>query len=122
MARSGRSLEEWTRALRTLGGADGGGYRSPAVPEGELWRILEDPTSDASARAGAAVALRGSLDEGGRARLRVAAEESASPKVRVALAAVASQATEAELARALAECEEDPPASLGAARVADNAR
>jgi hypothetical protein len=52
----------------------------------------------------------------------VAAEESASPKVRVALAAVASQATEAELARALAECEEDPPASLGAARVADNAR
>jgi hypothetical protein len=120
VARGGRSLEEWTHALRSLGGGgDGGAYRASAVPEEELWRILEDPTSDASARAGAAVALRGSLDDGGRARLRVAAEESASPKVRVALAAVATDAADDELTRALADCEEEAPPSLGAARIAD---
>ena len=120
VARCGRSLEEWTQALRALGGAgagaDGGAYRAPAVPSEELWRILEDPTSDASARAGAAVALRASLDDGGRARLRVAAEESASPRIRVALEAVADEAADAALTRALAECEEDAPSSASQGR------
>ncbi len=118
VARGGRSVEEWIHALQALGGGDGGGYRAPAVPDGELWRILEDPGSDASARAGAAVALRAGLDDEGRSRLRIAAGGSASPKVRIALQAVASDAAETELARALAECEDEGPTSVRVARAA----
>jgi hypothetical protein len=114
VARGGRTVDEWMRALRALGGGDAGGYRAPSIPTEELWRVLEDPASDATARAGAAVALRESLDDGGRARLRLAAEASASPKVRVALEAAGSATDEAELTRALSECEEQDPVGLRA--------
>jgi hypothetical protein len=114
LARGGRSVEEWTSALRALGGGgDVGGYRAAAIPTEEMWRILEDPTSDATARAAAAVALRGSLDDAGRARVRAAAEESASPKVRVALQAAAGAGDDAELAQALAECEDEAESQRG---------
>jgi hypothetical protein len=115
LARGGRSVEEWTRGLHALGGGEVGGYRAPAIPTEEMWRILEDPTSDATARAGAAVALRASLDDEGRARVRAAAEESASPRVRVALEAAAGTADETELGRALADCEDEVLSQRGKA-------
>ena len=111
LARGGRDVTEWLRALHALRNGEAGAYRSAAIPEEELWRTVEDPTSDPTARAGAAVALRESLDEDGRVRLRVAAAASASPRLRVALEKVASPIDEAELAGALEECEE--PTSEG---------
>ncbi len=111
LARGGRSVDEWLRALRSLGGGEAQGYRAASIPTEELWRIALDPTAEVSARAGAAVALRGSLDDEGRERLRVAAEESASPKVRVALEAAGASKSEAELTQALEECEAEAPAS-----------
>ena len=111
LARGGREVTEWLRALRALRNGEAGAYRAAAIPEEMLWRTVEDPASDPTARAGAAVALRESLDEAGRVRLRVAAAASASPRLRVALEKVASPIDEAELAGALEECEE--PSSQG---------
>jgi len=111
LARGGRDVTEWLRALHALRNGEAGAYRAAAIPEEVLWRTVEDPTSDPTVRAGAAVALRDSLDEGGRVRLRVAAAASASPRLRVALEKVASPTDEEELARALEGCEE--PTSEG---------
>ena len=105
LARGGRSVEEWARDLRALAVGQAGGYRAASIPTEELWRILEDPKSDPTARAGAAVALRSSLNEEGRARIRVVAEQCASPKIRVALEAAAGGTSDGEVEAALAECE-----------------
>jgi hypothetical protein len=99
VARSGRTTEKWLEALRSL--AASADYREAAVPREALWRIAEDPAAEATARAGAAVALRGKLDDADRARLRVAAESSVSPHVRVALEAAATAEDEADVAAAL---------------------
>jgi hypothetical protein len=99
VARSGRTMAEWLEALRSLAASDD--YREAAVPREALWRIAEDPAAEATARAGAAVALRGKLDEADRARLRVAAESSVSPHVRVALEAAATAEDDGEVAAAL---------------------
>ena len=119
LARGGRSVEEWTRALRTLGSEQVESYRALALPAEEMWRILEDPSSDATARAGAAVALRGSLDEEGRARVLAVADQCASPRVRVALHAAAVETAEVgALERALEACdeEEEPESQRARAR------
>jgi hypothetical protein len=118
VAPGGRSVQEWSKALGAVGGADAGDYRSAAVPPSELWRIVLDPSSVAGVRAGAAVALRRSLDDEGRARMRVAADESASPKIRVMLEAVASGAEERAIEEALAACAEDMPSSQPRPKVA----
>jgi hypothetical protein len=103
VAQQGRSAIEWVRGLASL--LKGGDYRTANVTPDALWRIAEDPAAHASARAGAAAALRPSLDDQGRARLRVAAEASASPHVRVALETVAAEGTtDDDLARALERC------------------
>jgi hypothetical protein len=60
-------------------------YRTTALPEDQLWRIVEDPSAPASERTAAAGALRLELDDSGRQRLRVAAGASASKELRVAL-------------------------------------
>jgi hypothetical protein len=104
VARGERTYEEWVRSLRALTGE--AGYRGAAVPSEALWRVIEDPKAEASARAGAALALRESLDDPGRARLRVAVEASASPAIRVALGAIAREETEEEELRGAVEaCE-----------------
>lgn len=106
VARSGRTTKDWVNALRALAVSDD--YREAAVPREALWRIAEDPAADPTARAGAAVALRGRIDEADRARLRVAAESSVSPKLRVALEAAAADGGEddGELHAALEGLEE----------------
>jgi hypothetical protein len=88
-ARAGRETDAW---LREVAGATDAtaSYRTPAVPPEELWRIVEDTAAAPTARAGAAAALRETLDDGGRVRLRAAADACAAPRLRVALETVAS--------------------------------
>ena len=105
LARGERPLAEWLVALKDLAAPTGTAYRSGEVPIEELWRVVEDPTAEPTARAGAAVALRPTLDDDGRMRLRVASEGTASPKVRVVLEA-ASVENDAALESALAEVAE----------------
>jgi hypothetical protein len=82
---------EWLARLRAFGHEDAGGFRDPKIPPERLWRIVEDPSAPASARAGAAVALRAKLDDDGRTRIRVAADATAAPKLRVALESTAAE-------------------------------
>lgn len=101
VARGGRTAEDWGRAVRSLLGGGDTDYRSNAVPAENLWRIAEDPTAEETARVGAAVALRGHLDDAGRARLVQVAEASVSPRVRVALRAAANDEGDEALVEAM---------------------
>lgn len=91
LARAGRDALDWVRQLRALGDGRGGGYRGIGLTPDHLFRIAEDPSAPRETRVGAALALRGALDDEGRARLRIAAEASAAPQVRVALAAAVEE-------------------------------
>ena len=93
VGRGTRSREEWRAALAKLRAAEGG-YREAVVRDDDLWRVVEDPSAPEDARGGAAMLLRRSLDDAGKARVRVAAEATASPKLRVALDAAAGEADE----------------------------
>lgn len=106
VARGGRSLEEWKKALAALEAGDAG-YRQAAVREEDLWRVVEDPRAGEDARAAAALVLRRGLDEPGKARVRVAAEATASPRLRVALEAATAE-DEAAALEALDELEINP--------------
>lgn len=109
-ARSGRETAQWVRDVVSAADVNAS-YRTPAVPPDELWRIVEDAAAPATARAGAAVALRGGLDEEGRVRLRATADACAAPRLRVALETVASgEDDEEELCGALEPLEDQPEA------------
>ena len=101
LLRAGRPIAEWLLELREIGSPQKGGYRIAPVPEDVLWRLVEMPSADPSARAGAAVALGPSLSEEGRTRLRVAAAATALPGVRAVLLAAASSGDDDEIASAL---------------------
>ena len=88
-----RTRGEWLAALGKLRDAQGG-YRDAVMRDDDLWRLVEDPSASADARGGAAMVLRRSLDEEGKARVRVAAEATASPRLRIALDAAAGDADE----------------------------
>jgi hypothetical protein len=98
--RGTRTSREWLEALGRLRSSDEGGYRDTIVRDEDLFRIVEDPSAPEDARAGAATALRRSLDAEGRARVRVAASTTASPGLRVVLDAAAGE-DDAALAAAL---------------------
>ncbi|MDB4994946.1 MAG: hypothetical protein JWM74_2378, partial [Myxococcaceae bacterium] len=100
-ARGEKALAAWIRDLRALSRDEG--YRARAAPVDDLWRVVEDPSCDASARAGAAIALQPELDAAGVRRLRVAAKRSAAPLVRVAVAQVVENVDETALEEALAK-------------------
>lgn len=93
VARGAQTQAEWLASLAKLRDARGS-YREAAVRDDDLWKVVEDPTAPEDARAGAAMVLRGSLDDSGRTRVRVAAEAAASPKLRVALDAVTEESDE----------------------------
>jgi hypothetical protein len=97
VGRGNRDVRSWLEALRGL--ANEPDYRANAVPEDQLWRVVESSTSEPTARVGAAMLLRSGA--GAKERLRVAAEASASPKLRVALEAAASDEEEEAIARRL---------------------
>jgi hypothetical protein len=90
LRREGRRTREWVRAMRSLPSGDPLGYRRAAVLPERLWRVVEDPGADATARVGAAVALSASLDDAGRARLLVASTACVEPRLRIALATTAA--------------------------------
>jgi hypothetical protein len=103
-----RTRDEWREALDKLRSAEGG-YRQAVVRDDDLWRVVEDPSAPDDARGAAAVLLRRSLDDEGRARVRVAAEATASPKLRIALDAAAGEKDETVEA-ALDDLADDAPA------------
>lgn len=92
VGRGSRSRSEWIEAIGKL--REGSGYRTAVVRDEDLWSVVEDPAAPEDARAGAAIALRTSLDEAGKERVRVAAEATASPKLRIALDAAAGDSDE----------------------------
>jgi hypothetical protein len=105
VARRGRSPAEWLRALRAIGSGAGADHRTAPVPSDVLWRLVEDDAATPETRAGAAVALSGSLDDAGRARLRIAAEKAVVPRLRVAIEAAAAGGDGPAVEEALAELE-----------------
>jgi hypothetical protein len=90
LRREGCRTREWVRAIRILAAGDELGYRRAAVLPERLWRVVEDPGADATARIGAAVALSASLDEAGKERLLAASDACVEPRVRIALATTAA--------------------------------
>jgi hypothetical protein len=90
LRREGSHTREWVRAMRTLAGGDDLGYRTAAVVPERLWRVVEDPGAEPTARIGAAVALSAFLDDASRERLLAASEACAQPRVRIALATTAA--------------------------------
>ena len=105
LARGARTIEAWVTELTQLGDGDALGYRACALPRERLWAILEHPAAEASARQGAAIALRARLDDDERRRLREVGQKSVSPRLRVAIDAVSTAGVGAELCVALAEAE-----------------
>lgn len=106
LARGARPIAEWIDSLRALGVGAGADLRRAAMPPDRLMAVALDSTASPLARAGAAVAMGGVIDEGERERIRVAAESVASPKLRIALGrAVDPNADEHALEEALAELE-----------------
>ena len=93
VGRGDRTASSWLEHLRALRGE---GYRTAAMRDDDLWRVVEDPSADADARAGAVLLLRPTLDDAGRGRIRVASEATASPKLRVLLDAAAEPEAEDE--------------------------
>jgi hypothetical protein len=87
----GGRTREWVRAMRGMLRRECG-YRCGDMPPERLWRVVEDPRAEATARVGAAIALAWSLDGAGRRRLREAADACVEPRVRVALTTTATTA------------------------------
>lgn len=69
--------------------------------------VLEDPTSRAEDRVGAALALRATGADGAAERIRVAASTTANPRLRVALDATAEDALDDEMLDSVAEVESE---------------
>ncbi|MEP7122916.1 MAG: hypothetical protein ABJE95_18460 [Byssovorax sp.] len=90
LARQARTVPDWVQSLRAIGSGAHVDHRTAPVAPERLFRIVEDPSLTASARAGAAVALGGSLDASGKVRLKDAAGATAAPKLRIAIEAAAS--------------------------------
>ncbi len=103
LARRGRPLEEWLRAL----GSSEGDFRSAPVSADELLALVEDPSQQSTARAAAAVALRSSASDEDRDRIRMAAEACAGDELRIALREAADPSSEQALHEALAALDAD---------------
>lgn len=104
-ARGDRGADDWLRELRAR--AQPGGFRETTLEPTEPLAVIEDPTAEPTARAGALVALcaLGLTDEH-RTRVRAAAAATAAPRLRVALEAVAADANdEAHIADAVTRVE-----------------
>jgi hypothetical protein len=121
VGRGTRTRADWLAALTRLRDAEGG-YRDAVVREDDLWRVVEDPSAPEDARGGAALVLRGALDDAGKARVRVAAEATASPKLRFALDAAAGDAHEENLRAALSDLADEDGEPAGRSRAARGRR
>ena len=91
LARGARADAEWLEELRRR--TQPGGFRAAKLAAPDLVAVVEDPTADPTARAGAAYALRaGGFADDTRDRVRAAADATAAPNVRVALEAIVDEA------------------------------
>lgn len=88
LAREGRSIAEWRKAMKDVIDL-AGGYRSEAVSREDLRHVVADASASLEHRIGAALALAASGDIADRERVRVAADASASEPIRVALSRAA---------------------------------
>lgn len=104
LIRRERSVAEWLGYLKEVARSEV--YRGVAATSEQLWKVIEDPSVLPSARAGAAVALRPSLNEEGKVRLRIASDSSGSRALRVAIAKVAEESSDDELIDALSQIED----------------
>jgi hypothetical protein len=84
LSRADRDKAAWVDGLRRLRDGEAA-YRSAAIQDEELWRVVEDPGAPEDARAAAAFVLRRQDDPSATARLRVAQQAVAAPRLRVAL-------------------------------------
>jgi hypothetical protein len=75
--RNHRPTDEWVRALESRVRVAGPQYRIAPLETEPLWRIVEDPTAPDDARAGAALVLLRSKDDGARERLTAIAQSEA---------------------------------------------
>lgn len=107
LARGGRTTEAWLDALRRVAVGANVDMRTAHVSLEKLWSLVEDPSAQPSARAGAAASLASVATEDDRKRIRVAAATIAEPKLRLAIERVAEPDIEDEaLAEALESVEE----------------
>lgn len=104
LARRGRDIGAWVRALRAIGSGANAGPRTAPIARDTLLRIATDPGAQNEDRAAAAVAL--SSEEEGRASLAVAARATAEPKLRIVLERAATGDEEA-IAEAVAALDLD---------------
>jgi hypothetical protein len=104
LARQARTVSDWIQSLRAIGSGANADHRTAPVAPERLFRIVEDPSLTASARAGAAVALGTGLDATGKVRLKGAAGATAAPKLRIAIEA-AADGDDAALIEALSAIE-----------------
>lgn len=102
LQRGHRPHAAWVRALRAREVVD---WRSPAVQNDVLWRVIEDASASPVERAAAAVALGRELTPDERERLGHAAHATAVPKLRIALE-TAVDAEDVQLASMLEGLEE----------------
>ncbi|WP_437764529.1 hypothetical protein WME77_42325 [Sorangium sp. So ce764] len=95
IARNGRPLAEWKKALGSLVARTG--YRTAGNDLEEVLRIVEDGSAPPEQRVAAALAARPHGGEAAEKRIRVAAEASAEPKLRLALEKVSAGEDEDDL-------------------------
>ena len=93
LRRGAQSARAWVATLASVA-RDPESYRQAQIPTDVLWQVVEDARAMRTERAGAAIALRASLDDAGRVRLRVTAETCADTRLRVALTRAASNASD----------------------------
>lgn len=110
MVRRGpRDPAGWLELLKAIDARASSDYRNASMAD-ELWRIVEDVAAPPDARAGAAVALRRSLGDEGRARLRKTARVTVQPALRIAIERAAGGAEDGPMIEALAEIEAEAEA------------
>jgi hypothetical protein len=97
LACAGRSREEWLKDLKRVtgtapaeAGGQGGGYRGSAIPDEDLWAVLEQSSADREVRAGALAALQPRLTEESRIRIAEIAAATVQKDLRAALDAASN--------------------------------
>jgi hypothetical protein len=100
LARSGRTIEEWSVALASIAPA-GAQYRQ-SIPLERLLAIASNPAVDGEIRAAAGVAAASALDAATRTKLEEIAAQAADDRIRVPLGRIAAARTPEDLRVALA--------------------
>lgn len=106
LQRGDRSVNDWLNDLDTLSLSSHQGYRAPSISSEQLWRVIDAPSVNPTARAGAAFALLKGADGVDRERLLNTAKSAVAPGLDAAFEAIANKSSDEALANALAAVEE----------------